>query len=58
MRGGGLGVSSERRAYEGCGIFFFQEKGSGTTYLLEGRGVGEAGVWVWGLMEAGLLLRG
>jgi hypothetical protein len=56
MRGVGLGGSSERRACENCGSFV-QGKRLGTTQMLEERGVGEVGVWVWGLIQARFSLR-
>ena len=37
---------------------FVERERSGTTQVLEGRGVGGGGKWVRGLMEAGLSLRG
>jgi len=56
-REGGRAESSERRACESCGCYLGGGR-SGTAAALNERGVGNVGVWVRGLMEAGLSVRG
>jgi hypothetical protein len=58
LRRAGLAGGIERRACESSGSFLRERERSGTRNVLEGRGVGEVGVRVRGLMEAGLSLRG
>ena len=55
MRGGGLGGSREWRSCKSCGSVLRER--SGMIHVLEGRGVGEVGVLVQRLMDAGLSLR-